>query len=182
MITMLLGGLWHGADWKFVFWGGMHGLALAVGRLQRDLQVWLKRRRGQPHIREGKAKRKVGTQPAFRLLRKPLGILLTFHFVCFCWIFFRAESFDLGMEMLYQIAYAFRPEIWRQWIEGYPEVLGLILLGYLLHFMPARWDRSLTRGFVKAPALVQSVALALIIWLVIQTRSAEVQPFIYFQF
>src|SRR4029079_9199246 len=69
MLTMLLGGLWHGASWNFVIWGGLHGIALAATRM------WQRAR--------GDAKRGVGDV---------VSIVLTFHYVCFAWIFFRAPS------------------------------------------------------------------------------------------
>jgi D-alanyl-lipoteichoic acid acyltransferase DltB (MBOAT superfamily) len=76
MITMLLGGLWHGASWNFVVWGGLHGLALAGHK------VW-----------RGEAKR-----DEHRL--NPLAVLVTFHFVCLTWIFFRADDFDTAWRVL----------------------------------------------------------------------------------
>lgn len=71
MLTMLLGGLWHGASWNFVIWGGLHGAYLAVGR------VLLARR---------------PAAPAPSLWRNALRVLMTFHLVCFAWIFFRARD------------------------------------------------------------------------------------------
>ena len=71
LVTMLLGGLWHGASWTFVIWGGIHGTGLAVERWRRD-------RRG--------AAREPG--PARIWMQR----LLTFNLVCFAWIFFRSDS------------------------------------------------------------------------------------------
>ena len=73
MITMLLGGIWHGAAWKFVVWGALHGGGLAVERMLRTL--------ARPAA--GRASR-----------RKIVATLVVFHFVCLAWIFFRAEDFD----------------------------------------------------------------------------------------
>src|SRR5439155_133177 len=74
MITMLLGGLWHGASWTFVFWGALHGTYLVGERLIE--------------IR----------------LPKVLQILLVFHLTCFAWVFFRAHSFSNAWQMLHGIA------------------------------------------------------------------------------
>src|SRR5205807_3018157 len=82
MLTMLLGGLWHGANWTFVVWGGLHGAALAVGRARERARE----RRGE-----------VGTPSG---TRRVLSTVLTFHFVCFAWIFFRADSFAGASRMI----------------------------------------------------------------------------------
>ena len=80
MLTMLLGGLWHGAAWTFVIWGGIHGLGLVVGRVRRDRRI----ARGLP-------------EPPDTAARRWLGRILTFHIVCFAWIFFRADSFGRAL-------------------------------------------------------------------------------------
>ncbi|MDA0667951.1 MAG: MBOAT family protein [Planctomycetota bacterium] len=79
MLTMLLGGLWHGASWNFVLWGGLHGLALALHRL------W---HRGP------------GGRLPDSMLRRGLSTVFTFWFVCVCWIFFRAPDFDAAWTSL----------------------------------------------------------------------------------
>ena len=78
MATMLIGGLWHGANWTFVVWGGLHGSALAVTRaLER-------------------ARERRGRTPPPGVLRTALGVFVTFHFVCIAWVFFRANDFPSG--------------------------------------------------------------------------------------
>jgi alginate O-acetyltransferase complex protein AlgI len=74
-LTMLLGGLWHGANWTFVFWGFLHGLGLAVHKVRLD------------RIKEGRA----------RPLPPLAGWLVTYAFVCFAWVFFRAPEFSTAM-------------------------------------------------------------------------------------
>ncbi|RMG29025.1 MAG: MBOAT family protein [Bacteroidetes bacterium] len=211
MITMLLGGLWHGASWKFVAWGGLHGLALAVERLFQSsgeaMLHWWNRQVNtvdkfvMKHclhsrnlllvavwfIYDSAGNLYWATRRAYlplhqRYMKQLLSVFLTFHFVCFCWIFFRAESFGLAMEMMNQIYSAFHWGIIPQVLWGYKEVLGLMVLGYLLHFIPDRIDQRVESLFVHSPMLVQSLTLALIIWLTIQTQTAGVRPFIYFQF
>jgi D-alanyl-lipoteichoic acid acyltransferase DltB (MBOAT superfamily) len=80
MITMLLGGLWHGANWTFVVWGGLHGLALAVHKLFQS-------------------RFKESLKPVIPLW-KPFWILVTFHFVCLTWIFFRADDVGAAIRIL----------------------------------------------------------------------------------
>ena len=158
MITMLLGGLWHGASLNFIFWGGLHGLALVVDKLRA--RVW-------PHP---------GRFGSF------LGWIVTFHFVCFCWIFFRATDFQLALGMLTRIGTAFHPELALQFIMGYPVVVILLALGALLHATPVNAYEALRAGFSRAHPLLQAVALSMMIVLVAEFQTADIQPFIYFQF
>jgi len=72
-LTMLLGGLWHGSSWNFVIWGALHGFYLAFERAFRKLDD-----------------RPADVMPGIRDIPN---VLLTFHLVCFAWIFFRASTF-----------------------------------------------------------------------------------------
>lgn len=165
LVTMLLGGLWHGAAWQFIFWGGMHGLALAIHKLWMRIfpksKVWGKEMR-----------------PFWRCL----GILVTFHYVVFLFLFFRASSFESGMQMIHQMLYAFHPEVFTQFISGYTLVFIFIVLGYILHFLPRHWRRGAQRGLTRSPFLLQVLLFTLLVFFVFQVKSADVQPFIYFQF
>jgi alginate O-acetyltransferase complex protein AlgI len=152
MLTMLLGGLWHGASLKFVAWGAWHGAWLAVER-------------------------------ALGLAWKGLGArLLTFHLVCLGWIYFRAADFAAGSQVLRQIfggvEIGHAPEL----VAAYPGVFGLMLLGYCLHFTPQRWDQAVEARLAAASPLGKALALAGMAWLLLQVKSAQIQPFIYFQF
>lgn len=166
MLTMLLGGLWHGASGRFILWGGLHGLSLAIHKFVMN--------------RFPNAFRPVGTEMS--PLRRALGVLLTFHVVCFGWIFFRADSLATGFDVLRQIFTAFHPEVFTQFVGGYTEVFLLILAGYIIHFMPRRIDDAV-RGFVtQSPTLAQALYLTTAIIIVMQLKSADIVPFIYFQF
>ena len=78
--------------------------------------------------------RKKGTES--HGIHRFFGVLVTFHFVCFCWIFFRNAEFSTSMDMLKQIFTTFRPQLFPQLVEGYWEVFALMALGYLLHLCP----------------------------------------------
>ena len=210
IITMLLGGLWHGAAWRFVVWGALHGGMLALERILRESVRGFNRYMGRKlvemdnwvianwlesedpaKIRKGELYDKAGNrywairetwQVIWKDLSQPLGIFFTFHFVCFCWIFFRANSFDTALEMIGQIRNQFDPAVIVSVLVAYQKVFWLMLLGYLLHFVPERIERLIEGEFVKAPLWAQSLALAAVAWAIIQTYSAAVQPFIYFQF
>ena len=163
IITMFLGGLWHGASWNFVLWGMMHGVALAAHKCWMTLTG-----------------RKKGTES--HGIHRFFGVLVTFHFVCFCWIFFRNAEFSTSMDMLKQIFTTFRPQLFPQLVEGYWEVFALMALGYLLHFVPDSWERACTKTVIRLPLLGKAVLMLAVIYLVIQMKSSEIQPFIYFQF
>ena len=111
-ITMILGGLWHGANWKFVLWGIMHGLMLVVEKIIKSF------------FRIPK-----------NIIFKILGVLITFHFVTFCWIFFRAESFSVASDILFQIKNNFNFINYQKVISSYPYVVLMIITGYTLHML-----------------------------------------------
>lgn len=164
IITMLLGGLWHGASLNFVLWGLLHGIALSLHK------IWMS-------ITGIGAKQK----HRYALLRA-LCILLTFHFVCLCWIFFRNVDFANSLAMINQIVTNFHPDVAWQWITGYWQVLTLIIVGYALHFVPDATKRMLRHKAARLPMYAYVVMLVVTVWIVIQFKSADVQPFIYFQF
>jgi alginate O-acetyltransferase complex protein AlgI len=160
MITMLLGGLWHGPAWRFVIWGGLHGAGLAVHKFFMERYSLLFNSRA-------------GTV---------VGTILTFHFVCFCWIFFRATDMPNVWAMLTQIVSHFNVSIFFQFIAGYPEVFFLMMVGFGMHFIPDTIVERAEERVMDLPLYAKAICVVLVIILVIQTKSAEVQPFIYFQF
>jgi len=164
MITMLLGGLWHGASFKFIVWGGMHGLALALDKAKMELF------------------KKFKVHAPNHFLYKLGGWIFTFNLVAFCWIFFRASSFESATAILHQITTNFKGELLVQLFTGYQAVFLLMGIGYAIHFIPAKFEDKIKKGITVSPSFVQAALLAMMIYVVYQTRSAEVQPFIYFQF
>jgi alginate O-acetyltransferase complex protein AlgI len=164
LITMLLGGLWHGADWKFVFWGGMHGLGLITHRLFEKIF---------PHLPEKGF-------PAWVV--RLLSGLLTFHFVAMLWVFFRADSFTTASLLLQK---AFIQVDWAYFLP-FVRVRGGVLLmlavGYILHLLPQTWKHQSMYEFSRLPVLAKMVLVLLVFQIIIQLQSENVQPFIYFQF
>lgn len=163
IITMFLGGLWHGASWNFIVWGMFHGVALA---LHKGWMTITGRRKGEESSG----------------IRRIFGVIITFHFVCFCWIFFRNTTFDGSMDMIRQIATNFQPQLFVQLVEGYWRVFALMLLGFLLHFAPVKWENSFANSVIRLPLIGKVILMVALIYLVIQVKSSEIQPFIYFQF
>jgi D-alanyl-lipoteichoic acid acyltransferase DltB (MBOAT superfamily) len=161
IITMLLGGLWHGASWNFVVWGGLHGAALAA---TRAYQRW--RWEGEPPAN-------AGSSPLARLVC----IAATFHAVCFAWIFFRAATFGHARLMLHQLT---------RFTGHHPnlpaEVLWVLGVGLLSHYVPERWFEGLQVRLVRSPVLVQGVLLFGVAWILRNMSGAETVPFVYFQF
>lgn len=160
-VTMLIGGFWHGASWNFVFWGGMHGAGLIVDKNIPPLQS---------HNR------------TLNLLLRFLAWFITFHFVAFLWIFFRSTSFHSSLIMLKQactdLNWTLLPELFagrRLWFE-------LLILGYIAVFFGSRVKQPFYQLFGRMPLVLKALALLLTIQAIIQVKSEEVLPFIYFQF
>ncbi|RYE92137.1 MAG: MBOAT family protein [Myxococcales bacterium] len=156
MITMLLGGLWHGASWTFVFWGFLHGAGQAVSR------AWQRHRGAR------------GDLPRWYQL---LAGLATFHFVCFAWIFFRAPTFAKATAVLRQLATGttFHPNL-------PPRLLGVLALGFATHLLPHRLYDRLKDAFARLPAPAQALCLLVAAYVLREAASRETVPFIYFQF
>ncbi|MDO4704230.1 MBOAT family protein [Tannerella sp.] len=165
IVTMLLGGLWHGASMRFILWGALHGVALAGHKFVMS--------RFSSFKPEGEQMSSV---------RRLAGMILTFHLVCLGWVFFRADTVQIGTDVLTRIFTDFHPEVFTQFVVGYPGVSVLIVTGYLLHFVPKHIDLKMQRVVTESPMLVQALYLILAIFIVIQVKSSGVVPFIYFQF
>ncbi len=166
LTTMLLGGLWHGASLRFIIWGALHGIALAVHK------IWM-----EFFPSKGDKKTVGGGVWTF------ISVLLTFHFVAFCWIFFRAKDFTNALELLHNIGnLTFAPDQWQTIILGYKNVFILMAVGYAWHFLPGGVTRAMRAAFDKTPLVGKAVLLGLTYWLVYAAASAGPQPFIYFQF
>ncbi|KAF2081243.1 MBOAT family O-acyltransferase [Flavobacterium sharifuzzamanii] len=162
--TMLLGGLWHGAGAQFIVWGALHGLALAVHKIFMEFFPSKKDKR-----------------PNF--LWRFFSILITFHFVVFCWIFFRARDFETALQVINNIGQlTFEPELWKTIVLGYKNVFGLMLFGYVWHFLPESFTNGMKSVFDKTPLLIKAIILGFVYWIVYATAVAGSQPFIYFQF
>ncbi|MFD1951439.1 MBOAT family O-acyltransferase [Sphingomonas arantia] len=154
MVTMLLGGLWHGAKWTFLIWGGLHGGVLAIERLWREF-----RPAGWP------------------VLPRWVGVLITFHIVVLGWIFFRAPSFGDAIAYLHGIG-----ANGLGGFTATPLQLALILFGLAIHAAPPRLLPGIALRIRTWPAPVLGVATGLAILLIDAMRFEGVAPFIYYQF
>jgi D-alanyl-lipoteichoic acid acyltransferase DltB (MBOAT superfamily) len=156
LVTMVLGGLWHGASWTFVVWGALHGAGLAVNRLLRD--------------KLGLSTRK---HPAYAVL----GVVCTFHFVLATWVFFRSESFFAARLFFEQLATltTYHPNL-------DPRVLAVLAVGLVSHFVPRAWYDTAKARFGALPAPAQAAFLFGALLVVVRMRQADAVPFVYFQF
>lgn len=164
--TMLLGGLWHGASWNFILWGGMHGTALALDKMRMELFGKVKKVRSR----------------AYLFLQKGLGLIITFHFVCFCWIFFKAGTFENAKVILHQLFYNFNAQAFLPLVQNYRTVFGVMLLGLIIHFLPKKLELGTQKLLAVLPLAGRILILLVIVWLVIQVKTAEQVMPIYLQF
>lgn len=159
MNTMLLGGLWHGASWNYLFWGFLHGLALSFDKIRMKFM---------PNSR--------------KTAIKILGVLLTFHFVCFCWIYFKCETFEQAGQLLQQVFTNFAPETFLPMLKGYFPVFTLMLFAFILHMIPRSFELRTMHFLGKAPMYAKILVMISVIWIVIQAKQAEQMLPIYLQF
>jgi D-alanyl-lipoteichoic acid acyltransferase DltB (MBOAT superfamily) len=177
MVTMLLGGLWHGASWNFVLWGALNGIGLVVYKGWRRISPWENRNHWWKHA---------------------IGILLTFHFISATRIWFRSGSqvtwetlsqphqiwneWFTANTMLTQITQRFWQSPFAEIIEANRYVLLIMAAGMAIHLTPERWKMNYRKVFSESPLVVQFGTTLAAIGLAYLGMSSGLQPFIYFQF
>lgn len=164
MTTMFLGGFWHGASWNFIVWGGLHGIALAVHK------IWM--------IITGKTLKGVNN----RWWYKAIMIFITFHFVCFGWIYFKAADFTIANNMIHQITHNFSLSVWGAFYDNYKPVLWMMMLAALLHAIPDNYADRIIERFPKIPMVAYLVIFFAFVLLYGVFKSAEPVMPIYLQF
>jgi len=169
IITMAIGGLWHGIGWTFFIWGVLHGVGLAFFRLWQALRSGMT---GKPAA----AKKQTGT-----LAGRVFARLLTFHFVLLTWIFFRASSVDAALQVLSQIGNAFARQKFA-FDNVTPAFLAVLLIAAIAHFAPAKRFESGGVWFSRTPAVLQAAALVLLTVAIQLVSSSGAAPFIYSKF
>jgi D-alanyl-lipoteichoic acid acyltransferase DltB (MBOAT superfamily) len=161
MITMLLGGLWHGASWHFMIWGGLNGLGIVVYKLWKKISPY-----------------EHSTHWAARAWK----IFNTFVFITFTRIWFRSESMEKANQLIHQVIHEFNFTIIPQVVWSYRLVFGVMALGYFTHWVPSRWKLNLINSFIGIPLWLKVIITVLVVFIIYQSWSADLQPFIYFQF
>ena len=161
MLTMLWGGLWHGSSWNFVIWGGLNGLGLVVYKLWKGISPW-------------------GDKSKW--YNRTIGIFITLVFITFTRTWFRGESFESSAQMLNQIGTNFNAAIIPDVLWGFRHVFTVMLLGYIIHWLPTRTKDWYKKTFVDLPIVLKILVAFLAVFFTYQVLSADLQPFIYFAF
>lgn len=164
LTTMLLGGFWHGANWNFIIWGAIHGVGLGIHK------IWM-----------------LLTDKSFAafnqsLIYKIISGILTFHFVCFAWIFFKAENLEIAKEMIYQIFNNFDISVFGPFYDNYKGVVWMILVAMILHLIPDNLADKVIARTKTIPMVVYILVFFLFLILYGYFKSAEQVMPIYLQF
>ena len=159
LLTMVLGGLWHGAGWTFVLWGTLHGVFLAVHK-------WMLKGR-KVHM----------GPPSTQWGRYFLSMMATFHLVCLAWIFFRAENIGVAWGFLWGI-FANHGAL----MPGY--VINIVVYGVVVILLDgSAWLRQSELAFSdRMPVTLRAVAYGTMASMCLWLGSPSPVPFIYFQF
>lgn len=160
LMTMLIAGLWHGASWMFIIWGGLHGVGLILQKLNRP---WLDK---LPDSRPVKV----------------ICWLLTFAFVSFLWIFFRAESPEKAMQLIVHIGSDFNIAHARPFLHARTTWCIFLFSIFLFHSIHTPQYERIRTIFIRSPWIVKLLVFIVVAQLVLQFRTGDIQPFIYFRF
>ncbi len=163
LITMVVGGLWHGASENFVIWGAMNGIALIFYNYWKKISPY---------------------ENATSLIIRFWRIFITFQFITFTRIWFRLEDSSGPVKMLKHIWNHFDLDwrIFQHVFQTYQAVFWIILIGYFLHWMPQSWKDKGQDKFTKMNLLLKSLLIVISVFLMYQAISDTFKPFVYFQF
>ena len=222
MITMLLGGLWHGASWNFMIWGGLNGVGILIFKLWRNLKkfsrtiltflcfaafIGLEYFFPNPAFVIGSVWMGIiffgtfidniyswiFTAHPLKWVNRAWSIMLTFVFITFTRLFFRSGSNLDPAEAnrtAWNTAKSMVTRIGGEWTEGivpkvlyeYRFVFILFAIGMIIHWLPERWKRWYRINFALLPLWVMAIVVLAVVFLLYQFITADLQPFIYFQF
>lgn len=162
MVTMLLGGLWHGAHLKYVVWGGIHGIGLIIEKLLSGYGL-INLYRVKP-------------------INRMLWGIITFNIVSLSWVFFRAADFSSAMVMLRQIVTDFSFKTIPHVLAAYADVFLMLIFGYMIHLLPYNVKEIIRGRFIAMPVSIKVAFTVVVILILIQFQTMELKPFIYFRF
>ncbi|MEY4331244.1 MAG: hypothetical protein RL609_1992 [Bacteroidota bacterium] len=161
IITMLIGGFWHGANWTFIVWGALHGALLALDKWRLDQFP-------QPQ--------------SISSWRRIAGVMITFHCVAFCWIFFGPDSIEKSLTIIHQITQNFDASSWFVFAEHYHSVILMLLFALVLHQFPLAWNDRLIQILSKQKMLTHVLIMVSILLIVSYFKSDVPVAPIYLQF
>ncbi len=220
MVTMLLGGLWHGASFNFIIWGGLNGIGIVVYKIWHKLStvvktivilvvflivlslnhfsnaplwnllvIWI------GIVAFGTIIRLAGkyVKVSCEWLDTAWGVVQTFFFISFTRLFFRASSnldpaeanrtaWETATNMVHQIGSQWNMSIIPDICCAYWKVFLVFALGMIIHWLPERWKRWYRYNFAVMPLPLMAIVTAVVVFIVYQFVTAELQAFIYFQF
>ena len=161
MLTMVLGGLWHGASWKYILWGGINGLGIVFYKLWRKVSPYEHSTHWLAHFWK---------------------VFSTFIFIVFVRLYFRGED----MERIGQ----FYDQLWNnmdlsssgQVLWYFRDAFAVILLGYTIHWLPQSLKDKIEEAYYQSPIWVKALIMAVVAVICYQTFSNDAPAFIYFQF
>ena len=139
----------------------MNGIGLLIYKFWKNISPWENRRNIFVH--------------AWR-------IFLTFNFITFTRIWFRADDMDKVREMLFQLRHNLDFRVVPEFIASYKLVSGLLVFGYILHWWPTAWKERYKEWFIGIPHWAKAILVLILVFVIYQSQTTDLQPFIYFQF
>ena len=222
MNTMLLGGLWHGASWNFMIWGGLNGIGMIIYKFWKDWNVYVRTLVVFLATAALGALCYYDPQPVFNLFfvwfsimffgafvrmlyqlfggKKPVqwlndawAVMTTFIFITFTRLFFRSGSnldpaeanetaWNTAKNMVNQIGGKWNLNTIPDIVYNYRFVFALIVFGMVIHWLPENFKRRYRIWFASMPIPLMVLAVVLVVFVIYQFITADLQSFIYFQF
>lgn len=222
MNTMLLGGLWHGASWNFMIWGGLNGIGIVIYKFWKGWSVYvrslviflltatlwvLSNQFHMPILNIGivwsaailagmlvrLAFKVLGGKGDHAWLDRAWAIVQTFVFITFTRLFFRSGSnldpsvanevaWNTAKNMVNQIGTTWNTAIIPQIINEYRNVFLLIVLGMIIHWLPDNFKRRYRYWFSRMPVWTMAIVVVVVVFILYQFITSDLQKFIYFQF
>jgi len=161
MITMLIGGLWHGASWMFIIWGGLNGLGLVVFKRWKKISPFANM-----------------DNVAVRIW----GVCATYLFISFTRIFFRSPDLDTAKAVINQMVYNPALYLFFDIVVAYKWVFLVIVIGFIFHWIPETVKQQYRKTFANLPMPLMALVSCAIVFVLFQVATGELQRFIYFQF
>ena len=222
MNTMLLGGLWHGASWNFMIWGGLNGIGILGFKVWRHLKQWIRSIVAGCVFAIFFVCNYLWPAPVLMIftvwsgiffvgtlvrclfsaifpnrdvawLNNSWNILMTFIFISFTRLFFRSGSnldpavanetaWNTARAMVNSIGGAWNTAVIPDILSNYWRVFVLFAVGMVIHWLPDRWKRWYRVNFALMPVWLMGIVVVAVVFVLYQFVTADLQPFIYFQF
>lgn len=170
LIAMVLSGVWHGSGWNFFLWGLLHGLGLVL--LNIGDKVYEKVRKVSP-----RESRNVLANTGW--LGKVIGTFVTIHFVCFCFVFFRAKSLDEALQVFQAL---FQNTVNVSWTNNPLYLLSILLISWIAYPFVRHYTPKLSSVFSRVPKYAVSIPLFVVFLLVLICAPSGIPGFIYANF